>query len=266
MSVCQICQTTNADGARYCVRCGSQLDAAAATDATSIFRRESPAESVERAEDLNLQAIQAVARDEIPDALELVGRALEIDPSHVPSIRTRVDILRRIGLTTQASIEEAKIGDLEVGGRVYAGFWQRFLAAFLDGIFALLLTLVPGIIVGAIIYLLVVPDSPTNVEEEDALTTAVYGWYAVSGIVTFLYQWIGNARGGTWGKRAIGLRVVSAQTGEPIGLGKSFVRYLVALVGAGFFYLGWLWMLWDKDKQTWHDKAAGSIVVKAPGP
>ncbi len=265
MSVCQICQTTNAAGARYCVRCGSQLDGVTA-DSSSVFPSQSPAESVERAEDLNFQAIQAVARDEIPDALELVGRALAIDPSHVPSIRTRVDILRRIGLTTQAAIEEAKISELGVAGRTYAGFWQRALALFLDSIFALLLSLVPGIIVALIIYAIVVPDNPTNAQEDDAFTSGAYGWYAVSGVVSFLYYWIGNARGGTWGKRAIGLRVVCVRTGEAIGLGRSFVRYLVSLLGGGLLYIGWLWMIWDKNKQTWHDKAAASIVVKVSRP
>jgi len=27
-------------------------------------------------------------------------------------------------------------------------------------------------------------------------------------------------------------------------------------------FLGFLWMLWDKDRQTWHDKAAGSFVIR----
>jgi uncharacterized RDD family membrane protein YckC len=26
-------------------------------------------------------------------------------------------------------------------------------------------------------------------------------------------------------------------------------------------YLGFFWMLWDREKQTWHDKVAGSVVV-----
>jgi uncharacterized RDD family membrane protein YckC len=27
------------------------------------------------------------------------------------------------------------------------------------------------------------------------------------------------------------------------------------------FLLGYLWMLWDSEKQTWHDKAANAVVV-----
>jgi uncharacterized RDD family membrane protein YckC len=35
----------------------------------------------------------------------------------------------------------------------------------------------------------------------------------------------------------------------------------VSIVSAIVFLLGYLWMLWDPEKQTWHDKAAGSVVV-----
>jgi uncharacterized RDD family membrane protein YckC len=263
MSTCQICQGENAEGAKYCVRCGSQLPESAGAAPSSVFPEEPPAESVDRAEDLNFQAIQAVARDEVPEALELLSRALAADPTHVPSIRTRADILRRIGLTTQAAAEEAKIAGIETGGRVMAGFWARLLARFLDGIFSLLLSIIPGAIVGVIVYYSVIPENPTQSEEDDALTIVGYAFYAVAAAVEFLYRWVLDGRGGTWGKRALGLRVVNIQTGEPIGLGSSFLRLLVSWVGAGVVYLGWFWMLWDKKKQTWHDKVARSVVVKA---
>lgn len=265
MTVCPNCQSVNQDDARFCASCGSQLKAApeVAGHAALGGGTPPPTDPSAQAGDLNRRAMQAIARSELPEALELVNRALVADANHVPSLRTRVDILRRIGLTTQAEVEAQKITVLEKGGRPYAGFWQRFGAQFLDGIISFLLSLIPGVIAGVIIYFLVVPDNPTEAEEEDALTIAAYGWYAVAGVTGFLYVWIGNAYGGTWGKRAFGLKVVSVYDGKSIGLSRSFVRYLVALVGAGVVYLGWLWMLWDKQKQTWHDKAAGSIVVKA---
>lgn len=41
-------------------------------------------------------------------------------------------------------------------------------------------------------------------------------------------------------------------------------QYLLAIITISFFgWLDYLWALWDKDKQTWHDKMAGSWVVKA---
>jgi uncharacterized RDD family membrane protein YckC len=36
---------------------------------------------------------------------------------------------------------------------------------------------------------------------------------------------------------------------------------MVRFWSAFFFYIGYLWMLWDREKQTWHDKVARSVVV-----
>jgi uncharacterized RDD family membrane protein YckC len=37
----------------------------------------------------------------------------------------------------------------------------------------------------------------------------------------------------------------------------------MSIVSAVVFLLGYLWMIWDSEKQTWHDKVAGSVVVPA---
>ena len=71
-----------------------------------------------------------------------------------------------------------------------------------------------------------------------------------------------NANGGTLGKKALGLRVEDAKTGENIGMARSFLRYIVAIASAIALLIGYLWCIWDADKQTWHDKAAGSVVVR----
>jgi len=41
------------------------------------------------------------------------------------------------------------------------------------------------------------------------------------------------------------------------------VRWLVSIVSAIVFVLGYLWMLWDGEKQCWHDKAANDVVIPA---
>jgi len=44
------------------------------------------------------------------------------------------------------------------------------------------------------------------------------------------------------------------------------VRGLVGiLLGVLPFYLDLIWLLWDKDAQTLHDKVVGTVVVKAEG-
>ena len=73
----------------------------------------------------------------------------------------------------------------------------------------------------------------------------------------------GGRRGATAGKRIVGLRVVDAQTGGPIGFGRAAVRRVVYVLGGLILYFGWLWMFTNSRRQTWHDKAAGSLVVRA---
>ena len=43
-----------------------------------------------------------------------------------------------------------------------------------------------------------------------------------------------------------------------------FLREIVQGLVNQIFYLGWLWMLWDTDKQTLGDKAVHSSVVVVP--
>lgn len=65
----------------------------------------------------------------------------------------------------------------------------------------------------------------------------------------------------TLGKRLLGLRVADAE-GEPLSLGAALFR--TACYGpSSFFYLGFFWSLLDPRGRTWHDLAAGSLVVTA---
>jgi uncharacterized RDD family membrane protein YckC len=120
-----------------------------------------------------------------------------------------------------------------------AGFWRRFAGLIIDGI---ILGIAGGIL------------------------RAILGFGAGTGIsvvVEILYFTIliGAARGQTVGQMALGIRVIDFNTGGPIGYGRAFIRWLVAIVSALVFFLGYLWMLWDKEKQCWHDKAANDVVV-----
>jgi uncharacterized RDD family membrane protein YckC len=72
---------------------------------------------------------------------------------------------------------------------------------------------------------------------------------------------IGGARGQTVGQMAMGIRVIDFNTGGSIGYGRAFLRWLVSIISALVIFLGYLWMLWDKEKQCWHDKAANDVVV-----
>jgi uncharacterized RDD family membrane protein YckC len=82
-------------------------------------------------------------------------------------------------------------------------------------------------------------------------------------IVFVLFVRAMGKTGQTWGSKIVGVKVVSATNGETIGVGKALGRTLFAgFISANVFYLGYLWMLWDGEKQTWQDKVVKSIVVR----
>jgi uncharacterized RDD family membrane protein YckC len=119
-----------------------------------------------------------------------------------------------------------------------AGFWERLGAVILDGIFLA----IPFVI------LVIVLKGPA------------YPVELLLSIAYFVY-FEGGPTGQTPGKRALGIRVVSFDSGGPIGYGRAFVRFIGRYVSGLVIYIGYLWMLWDKEKQCWHDKFASDVVV-----
>ena len=119
-----------------------------------------------------------------------------------------------------------------------AGFWRRFAAAFVDGI---LLGIVSGVLTAA---------AGNGGRGIGVLIAAVYFTY-----------FEGSASGQTVGKRALGIRVIDFGGGGSIGYGRAFIRWIGRYVSAIVILLGYFWMLWDKEKQTWHDKFANAVVV-----
>ncbi len=84
--------------------------------------------------------------------------------------------------------------------------------------------------------------------------------YVAIPIVYFGYM-EGQPSGQTFGKRALAIRVVDFNTGGRLAMGRAMLRSLVRSLISGIFLLGYLWMLWDPQQQTWHDKLVGTTVV-----
>jgi uncharacterized RDD family membrane protein YckC len=127
-----------------------------------------------------------------------------------------------------------------------AGFWARFAALFIDSI------------VIAIIPIIVIAIAAGS--NSKGLLAFGYLLYIVGYIAYFVY-FEGGPTGQTPGKRALGIRVIDFNNGGPIGYGRAFLRLIGRLISSFFCYLGYLWMLWDKEKQCWQDKIANDVVV-----
>jgi uncharacterized RDD family membrane protein YckC len=77
----------------------------------------------------------------------------------------------------------------------------------------------------------------------------------------YAIYFISSPSGQTIGMHLMNIRAIDAQTGGRVDVGKAVVRWLVAIVSGLACLIGYLWMLWDPEKQTWHDKAANTYVV-----
>ena len=56
-------------------------------------------------------------------------------------------------------------------------------------------------------------------------------------------------------------RAVDMTSGGPIGFERALIRYFARILSALPCCLGYLWMLWDRERRTWHDSFAHDVVV-----
>jgi uncharacterized RDD family membrane protein YckC len=91
----------------------------------------------------------------------------------------------------------------------------------------------------------------------------------VLGALTTLAFFIWNScirqgrTGYSLGKSALGIKLIGEQTGQPIGAGMSFLRQILHIVDS-ICYLGYLWPLWDRKRQTFADKILKTVVLNQP--
>lgn len=119
-----------------------------------------------------------------------------------------------------------------------AGFWPRLAAAVIDVVLVGIVGLVLQVGLGRAGWILSV-----------AIGIAYFGYLE------------GSRSGQTLGKRTFGIRVIDLHTGGPIGFGRAVIRCYGRVVSALPCFLGYFWMLRDRERQTWHDKFATDVVV-----
>jgi uncharacterized RDD family membrane protein YckC len=79
-------------------------------------------------------------------------------------------------------------------------------------------------------------------------------------IVGFYFVVFWSLTGRTIGKWFMGLKVVRSD-GRPPTIGRSFIRFIGYGLSAVAFWLGYLWVVIDDDRQAWHDHMAKTWVV-----
>lgn len=155
------------------------------------------------------------------------------------------------------------------GSPVYAGFWSRLGALLVDGIVMFAIGL-PFYVASIVFFRKAFEDCFTIDDEIYCPDGALDGGALAIAIVLasvgallaaiLIIRWQGQ--GASPGMKAAGNRLVDAHTLQPIGGGRATGRYFASILSSIPCYLGFLWMLWDGNRQTWHDKMTNSVVVK----
>jgi uncharacterized RDD family membrane protein YckC len=144
------------------------------------------------------------------------------------------------------------------GGRVPAEWGTRALAALIDGGIAF---------VGYIVLIILVAILGSV---SDALGGIVWliGLLAIFGYYIWNFVVMQGQSGQTIGKQKMNIRLVADATGQPVGPGMAFVRWLVAGLISGITcgiggLVDILWPLWDADKKRLTDKILNFSVIQA---
>ena len=138
----------------------------------------------------------------------------------------------------------------------YAGFWRRMAADIVDNI--VVLPIVSALAPTRW------PAHPTFVALAQALAAdplrQLLGLvFAVAYSVVFWVKFLG-----TPGKLLLSCHLVDAETLGPLTVGQSLLRNFGYLISYATLGLGFLWIAWDRRKQGFHDKIAGSVVLYVP--
>ncbi len=136
----------------------------------------------------------------------------------------------------------------------YAGFWIRFVAFIID---SLLITAV----VVPILLIFFEPEQLGN--NEFAYSPANFFLNYVLPAVAFIAFWI--YKSSDPGKMVFGIKIIDEKTGGKPSNGQMVGRYFGYYVSGILLALGFIWIAFDKRKQGWHDKLAGTLVIRETG-
>jgi uncharacterized RDD family membrane protein YckC len=157
----------------------------------------------------------------------------------------------------------------------YAHWWRRVVATLIDSLLVIPFWVVGVIgttmfIDGTTIYTDGTGGLRSIVDVDTTTSTWVGGGTAVAAYIGLIVFSIWNQlvrqgrRGASIGKACLYLMVVDEEAGRPIGTPRTFVRAIAHLLDGLVFYLGYLWPLFDRRRQTFADKLMQTVVLYLP--
>lgn len=141
------------------------------------------------------------------------------------------------------------------------GFWIRFVAFLIDSVFAsILLIPVSALFLTQVDLAAIDPEIGGAVN--DALNTLLFNFGVQTVVIAIVFILFWQFRSATPGKMLLSARIVDAKTLGKTTPGQNIIRYVgyyVSLIPLG---LGFIWIAFDPRKQGWHDKLAGTLVIR----
>ena len=134
----------------------------------------------------------------------------------------------------------------------YATYSRRARALFVDSIWwTVILLLIP-----------LGPSTENILTTPEVFASSVILWLMVGQCIPILVTGVMWAVWGTSpGQRALHLRIVDANTGQPMTVKQAMLRTLGYLLTFATFGAGFLWVLSNPRKQALHDRVANTVVI-----
>lgn len=120
---------------------------------------------------------------------------------------------------------------------------KRVGAALVDGVIVFLISFIGGL---------------TGSDGVASLFSLIAFGFSIYNLV-----WLQGTTGQTIGKRLLNIRLVSEAAASPVGPLKAFLRQLAHILDAIPLYIGFLWPLWDRKRQTFADMISHTVVVES---
>lgn len=133
----------------------------------------------------------------------------------------------------------------------YVGFWSRVLASIVDTILMLM-------IIYPILFSIYGKTYFTDTQLVSGAADVILNYVFPAVAVILFWIW----RSATPGKMLVKAKIVDAKTGAKPSTGQLIGRYFAYYVSLIPLGLGMIWVAFDARKQGWHDKLAGTVVVR----
>lgn len=205
------------------------------------------------------------------DRVRYLRKALELDPDYQPAVAELGESPPKQKPEPALTVEPAEAPTAPQPEIRLASIGKRWLAVVIDGFVVAIATVLLLVAGGALAPLETAMASADEAAVSEAFSNFQSNTLTVNLLISAVYNvalmvWF---NGQTLGKMMLRLRVVK-KSGGRITILDALLRNVFGYMVSQIFLLGYLWALFDKEKQAWHDKMAGTVVVEegrtAPSP